>query len=241
MVIIVLSFLTFNFTYAERDISYLYEEVGKISKVFDTYEVPKGNVVLGDVNSVFLPGEGTTKRGIKLPKCRRELIPVPTGTSTLWKILISFGYIIIAISIYIFFPKHFKVMNDAMNKNVIRTFLFGLAAVILIVVGMMLMMLLWIPLTMGFVGMANAIIFVGGLLAILIGIVGEIAVAYFVGEGISKLFYQATPPLIFLIIGMIILQISEFIPPPIGSLVWFVIAVLGLGSIVITKFGTEFA
>lgn len=204
---------------------------GDLSAVFSSVSKHPNVKIKGDKNFVFSPEEGTTKK-VKLFKYEWKWIkesPVLTGISILWKILISFGYLIVAILIYLFIPRHLEVMNEAINKNIIITFLFGLLATILIVpVGILLVI--------SIIGILLIPVYV--LLIILAVIVGEVVVAYSAGEKISRSLNLAISPLAFLIIGAILLLILGLIPL-IGSLMWFVITVLGLGSIVLTKFGTK--
>lgn len=204
---------------------------GDVSAVFSSVSKHPKAKIKGDKSFVFSSEEGITKGEIKLPKCGWKWIPVLTGISILWKILISFGYLIVAILIYLFIPKHLEVMNEAINKNVIRTFLFGLLAIILIVpVGILLVI--------SIIGILLIPVYI--LLVILSIIVGQVVVAYFVGERFSKAGNFTLLPLVSLILGMAFLLILGLVPF-LGSFMWFLITILGLGSIVLTKFGTKMA
>lgn len=209
---------------------------GDLNAVFSSVTKNPKAVIKGDKNFVFSSESGTTEKKIELPKMEWKWVPdfigftpILKGLSILYKIIVGIGYLILAILIYLFIPKHLELMNEAINKNIIRTFLFGLLATILIVpIGILFVI--------SIVGILLIPVYV--LLVILAVIIGQVVVGYLVGERFSKALNLTLSPLVSLIIGMAFLLILGCIPF-LGHLMWLIITILGLGSIVLTKFGTK--
>jgi hypothetical protein len=209
---------------------------GDLNAVFSTVLKHPKAVIKGGKNFVFSSESETTEKKGELYKIEWKFVPDLTGLtpilkgiSILLKIIASIGYLILAILIYLFIPKHLEIMNEAINKNIISTFLFGLLASILIVP-------LGILLAISIVGIPLIPLYI--LLVILAVIIGQVVVGYFLGERFSKAGNFNLSPLRSLILGMLFLLILGLVPF-LGPLIWLTTTILGLGSIWLTKFGTK--
>jgi len=80
-----------------------------------------------------------------------------------------------------------------------------------------------------------ALVFLG----IVIKIFGRVVLFYFFGESLSKAFRSKNPSVIGgVILGFILVSFIGFIPI-FGSLFYFILSILGWGSVIRTKFGTK--
>lgn len=202
---------------------------GDVNGVFSSMSVHRDAVIKGAQNLVFSSG---AKKGMgKFPGLNKfkHVFPLLGVITLSWKILLSFGYLILALLVYLFVPRHLETMSEAMDKNLQKIFLTGIVSILLIIpVGILLIVsvigLLLLPVYIPLV-----------LLAI---IFGKVSVGYFLGNRLSKSIAMNLPPVAFLILGMAFVQVSWFIPV-FGALLGLFIITIGLGSTVATKFGTK--
>lgn len=219
------------------------EVEGDVTGVFSTLDIHPDAIIKGDKEFVFSSQARISPARLRPSKDyfhylnpaikNLENIKDSASFSKLkskrFKTLTSFGYLIIALLVYLFIPRHLEAMNEAIGNNMSKTFLTGFISLLLIIpVGILLIIsiigLLVLPLYIPLV-----------LLAI---VVGKVAVAYFIGDKLSKALSLNSSPVLFLIFGMALVQITLFVPI-LGALAGLFFITMGLGSTVATRFGTK--
>ena len=146
------------------------------------------------------------------------------------RILVFIGFLALAVLLTAVFNKYIGVVSIQVEGQWLRTFLWGVLGLILVapIIILLAISILGIPLIPLFL-----IVFLAA------SILGYIAVAQLVGKKITVAFRKPNQPMILeVIIGMLLLGIVCLIPV-IGFLVRSVVATLGLGGVILTKFGTK--
>lgn len=187
--------------------------------------IEEGAVVSGDIVEVspiqIVPfAKGFKEWGVKWG----------IGGMILARILVFVGFLALALLFTALFSKYIGVVSAQTEGQWLRTFLWGVLGLILVspIVILLAISILGIPLIPLFL-----IVFLAAL------ILGYIAVAQLVGKKITIAFRKPNQPMILeVIIGMLLLGIVCLIPI-IGWFIRSIVATLGLGGVILTKFGTK--
>ncbi len=139
------------------------------------------------------------------------------------------GLIVTSIVFLTSFKKYTKVVRKNIKKFPFNSALVG-------IIGLIILYFLNVLFALTIIGIPLILVLNFGLiLAILLGL---IAVVWIIGEFLVKIIVKKElSPLILSLVGITILELVKFIPY-IGWLPYFIAISLGLGSVVVTRFGT---
>ena len=202
-----------------------------------------GAVVAGDcisIGGVIVKGRGADVRGDLIEINSTQLTTaVSTVLTEDWEgwswvfailsICIFFMILVIALITVTLMPKPFETIATAIRHHTFRTFLWGLLATIIVVP-------LAVLLTVSVIGIVliplEIIVVVCGVL------MGFIALARLVGRGVFLRLRKREPGLLWATFwGLLILWILGWLPY-IGPIIKVLAVVVGLGGVIMTRFGT---
>lgn len=148
------------------------------------------------------------------------------------KLIATFLWFILAVVITAIFPRQISYASSQIRKSFWSIFGIGFLSII-IFIGLVIFSTL-----LSFILIGIPILLCLIILAIFIKIFSRVVLFYFFGESLSKGFGKKQPsPLWAVILGFLLLSFIGFIPI-LGSLISFVLSIIGWGVVIKTKFGT---
>ena len=174
--------------------------------------------VKGDIAEVSFPGVV----GITPAKA--------AGGWIIFSILSFIAFLVLAIILVALFPNQLGKVSSAVEGNLLKTFLFGLLAIILFVPVIILLA----------ISIAGIILIpVWVILVLVAGLFGYIAAAHFIGQKILKALKLTVKTMIVeTMVGLILLALVGLVPI-LGGIIKLIISCMGLGGIILTRFGTQ--
>ena len=154
--------------------------------------------------------------------------------TALWFLFKTFLWAALAVLVVMFLPKPIKRTSDAIVAQPVLSGGVGLLTVIVVPVLLVILAItiLLIPIS-----------FVGALALVLSWFFGRIAVGYEVGRRLSKMFNKDWAPAFSAGLGMFLLALvvdaTGEIIPCIGWIFPVLVAVIGIGGLLLTRFGTQ--
>jgi hypothetical protein len=149
---------------------------------------------------------------------------------TIFSIISFIAFLVLVIILVAIFPNQLGKVSSAVEENLLKTFLYGLLVVILFVPVIILLA----------ISIAGIILIpVWAILVCVAGLFGYIAAAHFIGRKILKAFKLSVKTMMVeTLVGIIILGVVGIVPF-VGFIIKTVISCMGLGGVVLTKFGME--
>ncbi|RLE00834.1 MAG: hypothetical protein DRI99_08195, partial [Candidatus Aminicenantes bacterium] len=149
------------------------------------------------------------------------------------KIIALFVWLIIALLIALLFPRHVATASLEIRKNFWPVFGVGFLSII-IFAGLVLFSVFLSLIIIG-LPLLITLIFIG----LVIKMFSRVVIYAFFGEVLTKAFGTKNPALILqVVLGFLLVSLITFIPW-LGTLVAFVLNIIGWGTVVKTRFGTR--
>ena len=188
----------------------------------------EGAVVEGDVNSGSFPFDFRI-RGMMWPFMHWRTRHMPWGFFGAMWIARLVGALVLSLVIVAIWPNHTASVAEAIEARIGRVALTGLVGWLLFVPGMIFLAitLIGIPLIPVWV-----------LLYVAAGMFGHAAIAVLVGDRVAKLANTTMTILVKVFVGALIIALLGWVPA-VGAIVAIAVAVIGLGAVLDTKFGTN--
>lgn len=169
----------------------------------------------------------------ELPSVMRPFMRDSFGWSVLRYFFQSIVMAALAVLVVMFLPKHTRLVADTVIDQPILAGAFGLLTT---VVAPILIVLLIITICFAIVG------FVGGVILVAAWVFGTVAIGLEVGDRLSKASSAEFQPVLAAGVGTLILSLVVngigFIPC-VGWLAPFLVGAVGLGAVLMTRFGTR--
>lgn len=200
---------------------------GNVTTLGATVSRAEGAVVMGDI--------GTGRPTLRFPTTNRS--PIQSGIQALWNfvspIFQAFALAALAILVSLFALRPMEHIGDAMTAQPVTTGGIGLLTAIVLPVMMVLISITIILMPVGIIG----------LLALALALLlGWISAGLVTGERLAQAFKQnwsgpisaGAGTLVLSLVGALIGSI-----PCIGWIAPFLVSIIGLGAVVLTRFGTQ--
>lgn len=204
-----------------------------------TENVPRVNIVLPEITEPDIPGVPEVPRSTFSSSVSRALQPVVSFFTTLVRALVFSAVSVLAL---LLLPKQSKRVRGAIEQKPALSGGFGLLSVAVFVAAVITLALLsitviLIPLTVPLIILLS--------LALALGLLfGMIAAGAEVGRRMMNAFKQNWTPTLQIaiggfslsfILGLLSLGLWSFL----GSFLWMVVGAMGLGAVLLTRFGTR--
>ncbi len=178
-------------------------------------------------------GPGPRVSGVTLPSLLpggvRSLMAWPRWWRTAFHTLSWLGMLALALPVAALFPRALGHVVGQIEGEPGRTALIGLCAVVLAVPALVLV-------AITIIGIPVAIAAALGLAAA--WFFGYVGVVVLVGRATLRLGGLPAPnPLLAVLVGAALVAVAEWVPI-LGGLVWMAVACLGVGAVLLTRFGT---
>ena len=175
-------------------------------------------LVRGDITEIAIPAVGgATAAGF-------------FGGLALFSILSFIGFVVLAAILVALFSPQLKLVSTTIEKNTVRTILWGLLIAVLFVPIIIL-------LAISIVGIV--LIPVWAILVTAAGLFGYIAAAQFIGRKILTTFkLKKTTFMLETLAGILLLALVSLVPI-FGGLIKALVCLGGLGAVTLTRFGTQ--
>ncbi len=204
---------------------------GNLSTLGGNISTMPGATVGGNITSTFSPPRPLPVPPVPpVPPAIGGARPFRFGFDLFGSLVTALAFAALGALIVIFAPEPTRRVSNAVVKRPWGSAGVGCLTLILLPV-------LCILLTITVIGLPVALIL--GLIAIVGWIFGWIAIGYLAGERILQaLRAKDILPVVAVVLGVIILMLVSQIPV-IGWLVWLIVGLLGIGAVVLTRFGTR--
>lgn len=143
----------------------------------------------------------------------------------LWGFLVSLLWTVV---IALLFPKHLQNIAGAIENDAIHVGVRGILGTIGVVIVVVL-------LTITILGIPIAVLV--GLLTWLAVAFGSVAIYYLIGDRLAEQFQWETSVAVKTLLGTVLLGLVMMLP--LGGIVKFFLGILGLGGVMVTKFGNR--
>ncbi|MFH1577220.1 MAG: hypothetical protein ABID35_06735, partial [Candidatus Margulisiibacteriota bacterium] len=148
----------------------------------------------------------------------------------IFKIISFIGFIVLVVLALTFFPSQLALVSTTIEKNLLKTFLYGLLVAVLFVpiIILLAISIAGIPL----IPIWALLVSVGCLF-------GYIAAAHYTGKKVLKAVKINKKSVVTETITGIVLLALVSLVPFLGGLVKLVVSLWGLGAVALTRFGTQ--
>ncbi|MEW6228466.1 MAG: polymer-forming cytoskeletal protein [Bacillota bacterium] len=202
---------------------------GDVTSVGGTVYRAEGAVVHGDVTSVGFPSFRFNMRDLRWHRMPWAFWHMPWGFWGAMWIVRLVGVLVLSLIIVAIWPNHTASVAAAVETRLGRVAAIGLVAWLLFVPAMIL-------LAITLIGIPLIPIWV--LLYVAAGALGHAAIAVLVGDRVARLANAQMTMLAKVIVGALVLALLGWIPG-VGIIVAIAVAVIGLGAVLETRFGTN--
>ena len=203
---------------------------GDVTSVGGTVDRAEGAVIEGSVTSGGFPFKFNF-HGIMWPGTRWMPWHMSWGRGFFGAMWIArlVGALVLSLVIVAVWPKHIASVAEAIEVRLGRVALTGLIAWLLFVPAMILLAvtLIGIPL-----------IPLWGLFYVAAGVMGHAAIAVLAGDKVAKLANTSMTTFLKVIVGALVIALLGWVPG-MGVVVAIAVAVIGLGAVLDTRFGTN--
>ena len=148
----------------------------------------------------------------------------------LFSLLSFLGFLVLVIILVALFPNQLEAVSAAVEGNLLKTFLFGLLVVLIF-----LPMIILLAITI----FGIPLIPIWVIVVAAAGLFGYIGAAHLLGRKILKAFkLNVKTMMVEALTGVIVLALVGFVPFA-GFIIKLIASCLGLGGVVLTRFGTQ--